>query len=214
MLNCPCDDIRWTHFAENSLINFPTAEADCSHGNLYSVLGVSPAARSAAIKAAYYSLAKQYHPDTHAGEAAQQRIREINDAYRVLSDLGARTVYDLLLERQRAATQTRFWRGVAAGAVAFALTIGSVPLLVLWQQSRTVHQEITAPAGAAVKHHAQGSEISATEPEDAAAHLALGNGSHNESALSVPLSAFSSATATEHTGYASVDKARADCEAG
>jgi curved DNA-binding protein CbpA len=155
-------------------------------GNLYSVLGVSPDASSAAIKAAYYRLAKQYHPDTHAGEAAQQRIREINDAYQVLGDLGARAAYDLLLERQRAVTQTRFWRGVAAGAVAFAFTIGSVPLLVLWQQSRTVHQETTAPAGVAVEHRAKGSDISAAEPEEAAPVLALGSYSRDESVPSQP----------------------------
>ena len=154
-------------------------------GNLYSVLGVSPDASSAAIKAAYYNLAKQYHPDTHAGDTAEQRIREINHAYQILSDLVTRAAYDLMLERQRAVAQMRFWRGVAASAVAFALTVGSVPLLVLWQQSRTVHQEIAQTPGSGVTH-AVSTHTSATKSHDAAPALALGSNFQDEGTPSAP----------------------------
>jgi DnaJ domain len=123
---------------------------------LYSDLGVSPDASSAAIKAGYYSLVKRYHPDTHAGETAEQRIRDINHAYHILGDPAARATYDLMLDRQRLVAQTRFWRSIAAGAVTFALTFGSVPLLVLWQQSRTMHQGTTRLAGLATNQQAEG----------------------------------------------------------
>jgi curved DNA-binding protein CbpA len=129
---------------------------------LYSDLGVSPDASSAAIKAGYYSLVKRYHPDTHAGETAEQRIREINQAYQILGDPATRAAYDLMLERQRLVAQTRFWRGIAAGAVTFALTFGSVPLLVLWQQSRTMH-ETTAPADLAANRQAERTHTSTAE---------------------------------------------------
>jgi hypothetical protein len=154
-------------------------------GNLYSVLGVPRDASSAAIKAAYYRLAKQYHPDTHAGEAAQQRIREVNEAYQVLSDSGARAAYDLLLDRQRAVAQTRLWRGVAAGAVAFALTFGSVPLLVLWQQSRTAHTEARAPAGSDVAQ-SEGARGATLERHEAPPILALRADIQDEIALTPP----------------------------
>jgi curved DNA-binding protein CbpA len=130
---------------------------------LYSDLGVSPDASSAAIKAGYYSLVKRYHPDTHAGETAEQRIRDINHAYQILGDPAARAAYDFILERQRLVAQTRFWRGIAAGAVTFALTFGSVPLLVLWQQSRTMHQEMTGPAGLAGNQQAERTHTSTAE---------------------------------------------------
>jgi curved DNA-binding protein CbpA len=129
---------------------------------LYRDLGVSPDASSSAIKAGYYSLVKRYHPDTHAGETAEQRIRDINHAYQILGDPVGRAAYDLMLERQRLMAQTRFWRGIAVGAVTFALTFGSVPLLVLWQQSRTMH-EATGPAGFVADQQAERTHTSTAE---------------------------------------------------
>jgi len=158
-----------TYAGRNSL-KTPIAATDPTAGGgtarmakLYGDLGVSPDASSAAIKAGYYSLVKRYHPDTHAGETAEQRIRDINHAYQILGDPAARAAYDLMLERQRLVAQTRFWRGIAAGAVTFALTFGSVPLLVLWQQSRTMHQETTEPAGLAANQQAERTNTSAAE---------------------------------------------------
>jgi len=53
----------------------------------YEVLGVGKQADEKEIKRAYRKLAKKYHPDTNPGDsAAEQRFKEITEAYNVLSD--------------------------------------------------------------------------------------------------------------------------------
>lgn len=61
----------------------------------YDILGVSKNADKAALKRAYRTLAKKYHPDTNAGdENAAERFKEITEAYNVLSDDEKRKLYD------------------------------------------------------------------------------------------------------------------------
>ncbi len=61
----------------------------------YEVLGVDKNADEAALKQAYRSLAKKYHPDLHPGDAeAEKNFKEINEAYGVLSDAEKRAQYD------------------------------------------------------------------------------------------------------------------------
>lgn len=61
----------------------------------YEVLGVSKGADDAAIKKAYRKQAKKYHPDTNAGDVrAEQKFKEITEAYTVLSDPEKRKLYD------------------------------------------------------------------------------------------------------------------------
>ncbi len=61
----------------------------------YEVLGVGKGADDAAIKKSYRKLAKKYHPDTNAGDArAEQKFKEITEAYTVLSDPEKRKLYD------------------------------------------------------------------------------------------------------------------------
>lgn len=61
----------------------------------YEVLGVSRDADEKAIKSAYRKLAKKYHPDTNPGNAqAEQRFKEVTEAYNVLSDEKKRKLYD------------------------------------------------------------------------------------------------------------------------
>lgn len=67
-----------------------TAERD-----FYEVLGVERAASDAEIKRAFRKLAQQWHPDVNADGEAQQRFKEINEAYQVLSDPQRRQSYDM-----------------------------------------------------------------------------------------------------------------------
>ena len=61
----------------------------------YEVLGVEKGADEAAIKKAYRSLAKKYHPDMNPGDAeAEVKFKEVNEAYDVLSDADKRAKYD------------------------------------------------------------------------------------------------------------------------
>ncbi|MGH2541508.1 MAG: DnaJ C-terminal domain-containing protein, partial [Ardenticatenaceae bacterium] len=63
----------------------------------YKVLGVERKASQKEIKQAYRKLARQYHPDVNPGDAsAQEKFKEINEAYEVLSDPEKRKKYDLL----------------------------------------------------------------------------------------------------------------------
>lgn len=57
----------------------------------YEVLGVDKSASDADIKKAYRSLAKKYHPDVNPGDKeAEQKFKEVNEAYAVLSDADKR----------------------------------------------------------------------------------------------------------------------------
>ena len=61
----------------------------------YEVLGVSKDADAGTLKRAYYKLAKQYHPDANPGDkAAEEKFKEANEAYEVLSDADKRAKYD------------------------------------------------------------------------------------------------------------------------
>ena len=61
----------------------------------YEILGIDREADAAAIKRAYRGLAMQYHPDRNPGdEEAAEKMKEINEAYAVLSDGHKRRLYD------------------------------------------------------------------------------------------------------------------------
>lgn len=61
----------------------------------YEVLGVDKSADESAIKKAYRSLAKKYHPDMNPGDAqAEKNFKEVNEAYAVLSDPEKKAKYD------------------------------------------------------------------------------------------------------------------------
>jgi molecular chaperone DnaJ len=61
----------------------------------YDVLGVGRNADEAEIKRAFRRLAQQHHPDVDKNDGAEQRFKEINEAYRVLSDRQRRSAYDM-----------------------------------------------------------------------------------------------------------------------
>ena len=60
--------------------------------NYYKALGVTPVATAAQIKASYYALARQHHPD-HCGGSGTQ-MAAITEAYAVLRDPARRSAYD------------------------------------------------------------------------------------------------------------------------
>jgi molecular chaperone DnaJ len=61
----------------------------------YTVLGVERGATDAEIKRAFRKLAQQWHPDVNDDPTAQERFKEINEAYQVLSDPERRQRYDM-----------------------------------------------------------------------------------------------------------------------
>ena len=60
----------------------------------YEVLGVPRNASPEDLKAAFRQLARQYHPDVNKASDAEERFKEINEAYAVLSDADRRAAYD------------------------------------------------------------------------------------------------------------------------
>jgi molecular chaperone DnaJ len=61
----------------------------------YDVLGVNRTASADELKKAYRKLARQYHPDVNPGDASSEdRFKEVNEAYEVLSDVDRRAAYD------------------------------------------------------------------------------------------------------------------------
>jgi hypothetical protein len=66
----------------------------------YEVLGVDPDASAEQMRKAYLVLARRYHPDYHTGagpeatSAAEERMRQVNLAWQVLSDEASRAAYD------------------------------------------------------------------------------------------------------------------------
>ncbi len=62
----------------------------------YEILGVARDASASAIKSAYRKLARKYHPDVNKSSDAQEKFKDINEAYEVLGDENKRKRYDQL----------------------------------------------------------------------------------------------------------------------
>jgi hypothetical protein len=70
--------------------------------NYYDVLGVSPAATAAEIRARYLALMRRNHPDVNSSPMANRRAAELNEAFRCLIDPESRRWHDEQLAQRRA----------------------------------------------------------------------------------------------------------------
>ena len=67
----------------------------------YRILGVAPEASPEEIKKNYRVLAKQHHPDHNMGDLeSENRLKEINEAYQVLSHEESKRSYDFFLHQR------------------------------------------------------------------------------------------------------------------
>ena len=63
--------------------------------NYYETLGIDKSASESDIKKKYRSLSKEWHPDKHKGDkTAEQKFKEINEAYEVIGNPKRRQQYD------------------------------------------------------------------------------------------------------------------------
>jgi DnaJ-class molecular chaperone len=70
--------------------------------NYYGILGVIPSAEPIVIKAAFRALAMKYHPDKWTGDRATagRKMREINEAFEILSNDQSRKHYDRVRQKK------------------------------------------------------------------------------------------------------------------
>ncbi|RIY21089.1 molecular chaperone DnaJ [Bifidobacteriaceae bacterium VN002] len=89
------------------------AENEWLAKDFYKVLGVSKDADDDAITKAYRKLARKYHPDLNKTKEAEEKFKDVSEAYDVLKDKQTRARYDAI--RQFGAGGARFAGGAGAG---------------------------------------------------------------------------------------------------
>ncbi len=93
------------------------ASQDWLSKDFYKILGVSKDVSEAELKKVYRKLAREYHPDANPGDAkAEERFKDISEAYSVLSDKEQRKEYDAIRAMGGGA---RFTSGAPGGAGGF-----------------------------------------------------------------------------------------------
>lgn len=87
-----------------------------SYKDYYSILGVSKTADSKEVRAAYRKLARKFHPDVNPNDkTAEDKFKQVGEAYEVLSDEKKRSAYDRYGDQWRAASQAEAAGGGAGG---------------------------------------------------------------------------------------------------
>lgn len=82
----------------------------------YQILGVPKTANEKEIKAAYRKLARKYHPDVNSGDkTAEDKFKNVGEAYDVLSDADKRAKYDQFGDQWKAYSQPGFGGGGGGG---------------------------------------------------------------------------------------------------
>jgi curved DNA-binding protein CbpA len=101
----------------------------------YHALGLPQGASHEQVKAAFRALARRFHPDVNAGNnAAEQRFKEVSQAYETLADPRARAAYDRALVCRTAEVRRRRWTFATTAATTFALTTSAIGLALWWTQ--------------------------------------------------------------------------------
>jgi molecular chaperone DnaJ len=149
--------------------------------DFYDVLGVSKKASADEIKKAYRRLARQYHPDRNQGDAnAEERFKEIQQAYDTLSDPEKRKQYDA------GGMFAGFGRGggpFGAGAGGFAADLGDIFSSFFGRgggrgqarqsvRGRDLETEVRLSFDQAI----EGAQVSVTVPKQATCTTCAGNG--------------------------------------
>jgi curved DNA-binding protein len=75
------------------------AQWPMKYKDYYETMGVARTATQAEIKTAHRKLARQYHPDLNKQAGAEERFKEVGEAYQVLRDVEKRAAYDRLGEQ-------------------------------------------------------------------------------------------------------------------
>lgn len=101
-------------------------------GTLYQTLGLPQGASEQQVKAAFRTLARQFHPDVNDGDKlAEQRFKDVSRAYETLADPGTRAAYDRALVCRREETRRRYFSLATIASATFALT-ASTGALAVW----------------------------------------------------------------------------------
>ena len=96
------------------------ASQDWCEKDFYAILGVPQDADAAAVKKAYRKLARKEHPDQNPGDPqAEQRFKDIGEAYAVLSDPEQRQQYDAIRSMTHGGARFRAGGGPGGGGAGF-----------------------------------------------------------------------------------------------